>query len=200
MNISFPFYVFAWALVFIFLSCEKEPIYNDFATLSGVVYDYHAYANDGSLEIMDEVEVRLIVNDEVLMTSETGSFSFQTLKTGENYTLQPEKQEDILLGISSTDIELFENYLEGTVDLSIGQKVAADMNRDLILNGTDLQIIEECIQTPMMAYCLDYRFFHEDCQSLSQRNRINEITFTNLSEDHLEIKIFAIKSGDLATE
>lgn len=150
-----------------------------------------------SEELLSGITLKLMKDGEVIQTTNNATFQFEDLEPGRNYMLVPAKQDDQLIGVTEVDISLLEDYINDESNLSIMQLVAADMDKDMIVNQDDLDILEECIQTPMMKYCLDWRFVHEDCESMGQGKFINKIHFENLTTDKLDFKIYAKRSGDL---
>lgn len=185
-------------LTFLLSSCTKDQqSLPDEVNISGKLVTQVNTPDGISEELLTGLSLKLMMDGEVIQTTNNATFQFENLEPGRNYTLVPAKQDDQLEGVSENDIALLEDYIEGNSNLNIIQLVAADMDKDLIVNQDDLVVLKECIQTPMMQYCLDWRFVHEDCESLTQGRFINKIHFENLANDQLDFKIYAKRSGDL---
>jgi hypothetical protein len=193
----FP-YLLAALIPFILVACKEDSVLPEEVNISGSIYAHLPGSNnEDDAILLSGVKVKLLQDGEQIESVEDANFRFEGLEAGRSYTIVPEKVDDVLNNVTTVDITLLEQYLENEADLTIYQKVAADMDRSYFISQDDLVILSECTQTPMMMYCLDWRFIHEDCSALDQSNLINEIHYKNLSSDQIGMRIYGINSGNL---
>jgi hypothetical protein len=78
-------------------------------------------------------------SEDEAMTGDDGHFEFPEVPAGEDYTLIPEKTEDILNGVSTMDLILITKHILGVQPFSSPYKyLASDVNNSQSITTTDL--------------------------------------------------------------
>jgi DUF971 family protein len=154
---------------------------------------------------VNEVEVRLSGADQrTYLTNSTGSYAFENLQEGGDFTVIPSKDDFHENGITTFDVILMQKHIVGSQELTSPYKqIAADVNKSGTITTLDL------IQLRKIVLGVDTRFadntswrfvdaeygFQSGVDVLSQA--IPEVKNINNLEGSEEANFFAIKIGDL---
>jgi len=154
---------------------------------------------------VNEVEVRLSGADQRShLTNSTGTYSFEDLQEGGDFTVIPSKDDFHENGISTFDVILMQKHIVGSGLLtSPYQQIAADVNRSGTITTLDL------IQLRKIVLGIDTRFadntswrfvdaeyrFQTGVSALTQA--FAEVKNINNLAGAEEANFFAIKTGDL---
>lgn len=192
------FYMVWISLVVLVFSCQ--PVSHTFVKhfeISGELVYYKPDMQNGSHELLEDVTIYLYADERLLDSSLNASFSFDRLPAGFDYTLVPEKKNMEKESITEDDLALFESYLNGSIEMSVFQQVAADLDGDQQVNEVDLRLLTDCIDQNTEVSCFDYKFIDSRCTNLDERQWIDEIIIHDLNGDQKDIMIFAVKAGSL---
>jgi len=153
---------------------------------------------------VENVEVKLIGTELLSNTESNGKYIFGNILKGENYKVNPFKNDDIMNGVSTLDLVLIQRHILGIEALSSPYKlIAADVNKDGQLSTIDLIELRKVILGSQMEFTNNYswRFVDNTYKFVNPANAQNE-NFTeiyqinNLSEDMI-VDFTAVKVGDV---
>ncbi len=104
-------------------------------------------AGEVRTEIGDMVESAVIsMKEDNIMTSTDGAFAFSNNPVGYNYSINAEKSDDHLNGVSTLDLVLIQKHILGLESLNSPYKViAADINNDENVSAIDLVQLRKLI-------------------------------------------------------
>ena len=182
--------IFYSLLFFAFLlACQHDEV-NTYS-IKGFI-GYHNYV------FPDEIEnstVKLLEGDQLIATSGivNGNFLFENVREGRNYTVLPESLDGDRTGVSALDLVMVEHYINGTGTLSAFQKISADMNKDNVIDQTDLDLIRNCI---LGNQCSTWRFVTEDYDG-NGNGKVDQYPITNLMSDQ-EVNFIPVRPGDVS--
>ena len=157
-------------------------------------------------ETVENVEVRLSGPENLeQLTSFDGSYSFENLEIGADYTVRPWKDNEHLNGVSTFDLVLITKHLLGVRRLdSVYKMIAADINRSGTISTLDLIQLRKMILSVDMEFRnnTSWRFIPRDYQFPNLENPwatpFPELKSVNdLGTSNLNIDFVAIKTGDV---
>jgi len=154
-----------------------------------------------------QVEVK-ITNDNSYetyeMSDDSGDYMFSELSLYDNYTLRPIKNDDALNGITTLDIVRIQKHILGIQSLSgMNQLVAADVNQDEKVNGSDIIQMRKLL---LGFYANDefpqntsWRFYPNnfDWNPVYPYEFPEEVEINNVLESNDDIMFYGIKIGDV---
>ncbi len=167
----------------------------------------NTYSIKGSIEILnvvflpdiefyyESITVTLFEGDNLIATSETenGKFEFKNLNEGKSYTIIPTSPGGSHNGLSAIDFIEIRKYISGTLNFDVIQKIAADVNKDGIIDQADLDLLQGCMVT--QNDCPGWRFITAEYDAAGHGS-IDQVTFSNLMADQ-EIRFIPVKLGDI---
>lgn len=90
-------------------------------------------------DMINTGDVMLEGADLMHTTGNDGTYAFENMQTGGDYTVMPKKDNDALNGVSTLDIILIQKHILGIEPFDSPYKIlAADVNKDESVNGSDL--------------------------------------------------------------
>jgi len=178
---------FCSSLLAIILSCS-DPVELKTYSIKGYI------GLDQQVQNIEPFTIRLYQNDLLIATSNSPEFEFKALKEGENYTIIPESNEPSYNGLSTLDLTLVNNYIAGTDSFTPFQFVAADMNKDGIVDATDKDLLFTCVVNNIG--CNGHRFVTPDYTPQGV-GHVDQIIFEHLNADQ-QVQFFGIKIGDVS--
>ena len=181
--------IFIAVLLTILISCN-EPVEFKSYSIKGYI------GLDQNVQDIEPITIKLYQNDILIATSVASEFEFNALKGGEDYTLVPESNEPSKNGMSTLDLILLDNFITGVGHYTPFEFIAADMNKDGVLDASDKDLLSSCILSS--AGCSGHRFVTLD-YSLEGAGHADQITFDNLSSNQ-EVQFFGIKIGDISSQ
>ena len=177
------------ALLTILISCN-EPVEFKSYSIKGYV------GLDKNVQDIEPFIIKLYQNDILIATSVSTEFEFDALKGGEDYTLVPESNEPSKNGMSTLDLVLLDNFITGVGHYTPFEFIAADMNKDGVLDANDKELLSSCVLSN--ASCSGHRFVTPD-YTLEGAGHADQINFDNLSANQ-EVQFFGIKIGDISSQ
>ncbi|MEP6796228.1 MAG: dockerin type I domain-containing protein [Saprospiraceae bacterium] len=162
------------------------------------VYSVKGFIGNNPDVLNFEIEnstIGLYEGDRLIATSEikNGIFSFENLKENKTYTVIPPLLKDSRNGLSSLDIVKVENYIAGTNELNIYEKLAADVNKDGLINQIDLDQMRSCIIQSVD--CHGWRYYTSDYDGKGHGS-LDQMTFPHIFADH-NVTFRMVKLGDI---
>ncbi len=157
-------------------------------------------------ESIQEVETSLIANassnESYFMSDENGEYAFDDVVMHDDYLLQGQKSDDIMNGLNTVDIIHIQRHILGQERLSSPYKmIAADVNLDNRINGTDLVALRKMILGVNDDFGHDQSWTFVDAyQQLTIDNPWiyrDSIMLINLSEQKTESDFIGVKLGDV---
>jgi PKD repeat protein len=153
---------------------------------------------------LDDVTVTCTGEPDVL-TDANGDYEFFDLEAGLDYTVTPSRVEDPLDGVNAIDLALIFQHILGTFQLSSSYKVvAADVDISGSVNGADLLIIQQLIQTVISEYpdfnawrFVDEKYTFTDIPGAAGEAFAENIFFPLLDRDTVGNDFVAVKLGDV---
>jgi len=141
----------------------------------------------------------------MMMTSASGTYQFDDLPMGDDYTVTPSRDDDHRNGVSTFDLILIQQHLLGVSPLTSPYKmIAADVNNTGSITTLDMIQIQQLILgiTTEFANNTSWRFVEEDFYFPVPNNPWftpfpEAITVNNLSTDNMSNDFIAIKVGDV---
>jgi hypothetical protein len=96
---------------------------------------------------LNEATVQLISAEmQENMTDETGEYGFMDMPQGGNYSVAPNKDDDVLNGVSTLDLVMIQRHILGLAELDEAYKyIAADINHDDRVTASDLLSLRKTI-------------------------------------------------------
>lgn len=169
-----------------FLSCQNEGVKTLYSIRGTVGFPGYEFP-------IEHFSVSLISGDQLIATSTALQFSFAGLEEGKPYLLIPQAEGDLKSGVSTLDMVQMDKYLKGELDLDDFQKIAADINKDNLINETDLELIQNCLVSDQ---CPAWRFASGDYNG-SGAGYIDQYSVSKLHADHV-VHFYPIKIGDIS--
>lgn len=176
-------------LLFLIYSCN-EPVEFKTYTIKGYIgFDHH-------IQDITPIAIKLYQNDILIATSNAAEFEFNALKAGDNYILVAESNEPSKNGLSTLDLILLNNFISGSTHPTPFEFIAADMNKDGILDANDQNLLSTCMVSDIG--CSGHRFVTPD-YSLAGTGYVDQITFDHLDANQ-EVQLYGIKIGDISSQ
>lgn len=160
----------------------------------------NTYTISGTIGFMGttEVNVHLLKGDEIIATRTSLEFTFENLEEGTDYTILPVSKDydNGRNGISTLDLVEVGKYIDGLIEFDLFQKIAADVNKDNVINSIDVAIMKDCILSSIKTFqCPTYRFVSAEHDENSFAY-VDQYQTGKLFSDH-EITFLPIKLGDV---
>ena len=153
---------------------------------------------------ISEVDVILDSNQDgfplTYTTDDTGSYIFNEMPSGFDYTIQAEKNNDYLNGVSTLDIILIQKHILNIENLdSEYKRLAADVNGSNSISSVDLLSIRKLILglSTEMPNGLSWGFIDQNLNPADQNNLDNTIAIDNALENSENLNLVAVKYGDV---
>lgn len=136
-----------------------------------------------------------------------GEYMLEGLDLHEDYTLQLINKDTDLKFIDSNDVLILQAYLDGVLTFNMYQKIAADLNHDMMIDEKDLQLLTDFVNGQISADDLDLSWttFDPDFEmSTSEQSDImpyptsKTVEIKNRSASGVDLMIFQM--GDLGDE
>ena len=153
---------------------------------------------------VENVEVSLVGSAATDYTSVDGEYAFPKMPTGGDYSVDPYSNEDASNGISTLDLIRIQRHILGLETLDSPYKhIAADIDNNKIINGTDLVELRKLILGIYTEFPnndswkfvdKEYAFTNSNDPLLETYPQQYEIT--NLERD-MNIDFIAVKIGDV---
>lgn len=159
--------------------------------------------NPISKAAMSDVEVALEGAVEKVETDDAGNYNFSPMPEGGKYDVMPERDGEILNGVSTFDILLIQQHILGInmIEGPYGQ-LAADVNNDGRITGSDIIDLRKAILgiTDHFPNNTSWRYVDQDYQFSG--NPLNDnfeeyYGIDNLNEAMTGIDFYAMKVGDI---
>jgi hypothetical protein len=191
----------------------------DFCVTALIIQDNQFHCNGGvppmiSGQIATEsgegvMEAMVMLNDvanTMVFTDEDGMYAFDNLEFGEDYTLTPEKTDDLLNGVTTWDLAIMRRHILG-IELftSPYQFIAADADKSGTISTVDILNFQKLIiyvEDELPAGNTSWRFVDGNYEFQNPDNPLDEvfpevISVNNLAENLTDAHFMAIKVGDL---
>jgi len=173
--------------------CHTDDVKNTY-TISGKVSSVLIGSSTfGEIDTL-QFTVNLISDDQIIATSDDGIFTFTGMEEGKSYIVIPEQLENEGIGMSALDYAMVDQYIKGGEVLDAFQKLAADVNKDNLINTTDLELIRNCLLDTKQ--CFYWRFATDDYDG-SGIGQADQYIINNLMSD-VTINLFPINTGDIS--
>lgn len=156
-------------------------------------------------EPISEVNVRLS-NIDPEQTDGSGTYNFDALPMGVDYTIAPEKRQNILNGVSTFDLFLINNHILTTQPLDSPYKIiAADIDRSGAVTTFDVLILRKLllgVETELPEGQTSWRFIPSDFEfpdpTRPLRNEFPEyININDLNDNIANANFIGVKIGDV---
>ncbi len=153
-----------------------------------------------------EVAVNLNGNDQAsYLTSGDGSFQFENLPFGKDFTITPLKEDDYLNGLTTFDLVLVSKHILGTLPLDSPYKIiAADVNLSNSVSTMDLVELRRLVLQISSEFSSNtsWRFVDADFVFPNPADPFatpfpEVINLNNLTQDESEANFVALKVGDV---
>jgi hypothetical protein len=120
--------------------CGSKDDMRGIANIEGIVGDRYDAAVEG-------VEVSLIGSEmPSFKTNSSGGYAFENMTYGGNYIIKPQKEDDVLNGVSTLDLLLIQRHILGLNEFdSALDYIAADINDNGKLSATDILVLRKVI-------------------------------------------------------
>lgn len=168
------------------------------AIISGIIM-----TEDG--EHVRDVQVNLMGSDQVAeSTNDGGIYAFPSMDIGGSYSIDPEKNDDPMNGLSTLDIVLTQKHIIGLEALDSPYKmIAADVNNDRSISAADLVELRKMILGVYDGFANNdsWRFVSDDYTFSDPDHPFSENFTEQYDIDNLEsdmaVDFTAIKVGDV---
>jgi hypothetical protein len=155
------------------------------------------------------MEATVMLNDAantIVVTDEDGLYAFEQLEFGQDYTLTPEKTDDLLNGVTTWDLAIMRRHILG-IELftSPYQFIAADADKSGTVSTVDILNFQKLIiyvEDELPAGNTSWRFVDYNYTFQNPDDPLAEvfpevISVNNLAENLTDAHFMAIKVGDL---
>ncbi|MEN0003526.1 MAG: dockerin type I domain-containing protein [Bacteroidota bacterium] len=155
-----------------------------------------------------KVQLNLPAGEQVFTDSETGSFRFETLESGVDYSVIPYLDENADQGVSTFDLVLITKHILGDTPLDSPYKlIAADVDNSGSITVSDLIQLRELILNVQTSFSnnTSWRFVPSDYLFPNPVDPWEApfpelIGFNNLQGEQLSADFVAIKIGDVTLD
>lgn len=107
------------------------------------------------------IDTTMIYKDFEVQITE-GEYMLEGLDLNEDYTLTLRNEKESASNIDQNDVIALSAYLEGTISLSMYQKLAADVNHDMMIDEKDLALLTDFVEGKINASALDVSWITYD--------------------------------------
>ncbi len=168
-------------------ACAVPEEIHQFFTIKGKI------AYDGQVVHINNFTVLLMSNQTIIASSNEDEFSFSGLEAGKDYTVVPQSTDYSHNGISTLDWVRVGKYINQEIRLNPLQRLAADINKDNIIDEADRYMIRNCITGT--GPCPSWRFASADYDGHGV-GYVDQFIASNLSSD-IEVDFVPVKIGDI---
>ncbi len=169
-------------------------------TLRGSVYS----EQDDMVEGVDiQIMAEMPEYPRNIMTQNDGAFMFDALDKEVDYTLTPNKTDDILNGVSTLDLVMIQRHILGIQELDSPYKIiAADVNNSQRVTAADLGDLRKVILGVNNQFPNNKSWRFVDAQHTFTNNThpfpyAEEIFMENVKKDYFGLDFIAVKIGDV---
>ena len=156
-------------------------------------------------EQVDDVTVKISDAIDPIVTGETGTYLFEEVTAGSNYTVTPSKNLEPLNGVSTLDLVLISKHILGIELLDSPYKlIAADANNTGTITTLDLVKIQRLILgldddfAPLDSWCfVDAGFTFPDVENPFQTTIPEIYPINNFNGEMIDIDFVGVKVGDV---
>lgn len=168
------------------------------ATIYGIVRTVQS-------DLIENAKIDLIYNNpEAIKTDVNGLFRFEDKPLGDDYELQPSREDDWLNGVTTADIVKIQKHILGTDELSSPyQLIAADVNDSKTISARDIADLRKLIlgvtstlPTPSSWKFVDANFVFPQLEEVLNENWNRPCSIINLNHD-VEFNLIGVKMGDV---
>ncbi len=168
-------------------ACAAPEEIHQFFTITGKI------TSDGNVANINNFTVLLMTNQTIIASSNEEEFSFTGLEAGKDYVVIPQSTDYSRNGITTLDWVRVEQYIKQEIRLNPLQRLAADMNKDNIIDETDRFVMRNCIVGT--GPCPSWRFASADYDGHGT-GYVDQYVASNLSSD-IEVNFVPVKIGDV---
>ena len=154
--------------------------------------------------VIQDIDVQLEGSPFNVDTDGNGNYAFPSMAPGGNYVINPYSDENPLMGISTIDLLIIQRHILGIAELDSPYKqIAADVNKDNVIDGVDLVELRKLIlgiytELPEND---SWRFIDESFQfSVAQsplvQNFVEDYEIVGLNQN-MGVNFIAVKVGDV---
>lgn len=157
-------------------------------------------------ENVEEVMVNINVDSNQVLTGIAGVFEFFNIPFGLNFTVEPEKDDDLLNGVNTLDLILITKHILGVETLDSPYKIiAADVDKSGSVTVSDLIALRKVILSISSAFPngnTSWRFVDSDYVFPDEDNPFKEdfpetMDVDNFNLQELYVDFVGIKVGDV---
>jgi hypothetical protein len=166
------------------------------ATISGAIQRETGDAVTATVKIYNQSDSNNL--------AQASFYKFPSLPLGQNYRIKPERNSDILNGVTTFDIAIISKYILGIeAAKSPYQLIAMDVNRNGEVDASDMLMIRNLVlrKTTSFPNNAAWRFIPRSYVFKNPENPFAEdfpevINCTNLAQDRNDADFIAVKIGD----
>jgi len=156
-------------------------------------------------ETVSSVDLHAESENGDVMKNVDGSYLMDSLPAKSDYTIRPEKTDNVVNGISTRDLIIIRQHILGkSLIYSPYKLVAADVNGDKVINTQDLILMRKVIMgeitefpgTPSWKF-IDQKFQFDPFSPALTQTYPTTVTLNNLRENADDVSFIAVKIGDL---
>jgi surface protein len=148
--------------------------------------------------------VKIFRQQDSINKAEGSFYNFPSLPMGENYRIKPERNADILNGVTTFDIAIISKYILGTEPAkSPYQLIAMDVDKNGEVDATDMLTIRNLVlrKTTTFPNNTAWRFIPRSYVFKNPANPFAEdfpeiLTYNNVVQNMIEADFVAVKIGD----
>lgn len=173
---------------------------------SGLVIGGAVYLAETNLAMANmpiELECSLSEYSGLLTTNQNGSYIFDQLPAGYDYTLEPAPESACIEGVSTLDLVFIQRHILGLELLDSPYKmIAADANNTNSISAADILEIRKLVlgvnqEYPNSDCWKSIRKSHTFDNPYAPWDYESSYTFNNMSQDQLNKDFYLIKTGDV---
>ncbi len=187
-----------------FCVIEVEVQSNNNACSTGSLISGNVALNNGDEVALVKVSLNNLAMNDSMVTDLDGSYLFDEVPLGEDYSITPYKNTNILNGVTTYDLVLISRHILGVSLLDNPYKIiAADANNSGTVTTLDMVYIRKVILNISDSFPnnTSWRFIDKNYQFTNPQNAVAEdfpevVNINNLSGD-IEADFVAIKVGDV---
>ena len=166
--------------------------------------------NAGNGSVLQNAHMELLKTDLMfgqINSEKTGEYVFVDLPEGEDYKIQPKKNDDIMNGVSTADIVLMQKHILGLQKFSTTyQYIAADVNNSHSVTAADISDIRKLILgitdafkngTESWSFVVKDQAFPNPENPWESNSLVNLYEVKSLTGDHSAMDFTGIKMGDI---
>ena len=177
---------------------------NNNACSNGSLISGNVALNNGDQVALVKISLNTMNMNDSMVTDIDGTYRFENVPLGEDYSITPFKNENLLNGVTTFDLVVISRHILGVKPLDSPYKfIAADANNSGTVTTLDMVNIRKAILNITTSFPNNnsWRFVDKDFQFTNPINPIGEdfpevININNLSAD-IKADFIAIKIGDV---